>query len=97
MNALPERVSGTYRRIAGRLAEQDKQLHIRWSFWLTLAGHVLWPLAWAVAAVFALGLAKEYWDHRYGSGFCVVDIACNLIGIACAVAASFLLPEELFG
>lgn len=90
-------VSEICRRIADRLAEPDKQLHIRWSFWLTLAAHILWPLAWAVAAVFALGLAKECWDHRHGSGFCFVDIACNLIGIACAVAASFLLPGELFG
>lgn len=81
----------------GRLAEHDKQLHIRWSFWLTLVAYLLWPLAWAVAAVFALGLAKEYWDHRHGSGFCFVDIAGNLIGIGGAVLVSFLLPREIFG
>jgi hypothetical protein len=86
-----------FRKTQACLLERDKQLHMRWSFWMTLAANVLWPPLWAIAAVFALGLTKEFWDHRYGSGFCFIDIACNLIGIAGAIVVVFFLPEGVFG
>ena len=80
-----------------RLSEPDKRLHVCWSFWLTLSAHVLWPLAWAVAAVFLVGLIKECWDQRYGSGFCLVDLASNVIGIFAAATLCTLLPRGVFG
>lgn len=84
------------RQARRRLAEPDKRLHVQWSFWLTLAAHVLWPAAWAIGAVFLVGLAKECWDLRYGSGFCRVDLACNLIGIFAAAALCANLPKGVF-
>jgi len=86
-------VLSTLRR---RLSEEDKRLHVRWSFWMTMAAQVLWPTGWAVAAVFAVGLVKELWDERYGSGFCFVDLACNLIGITAAAMLCAVLPEGVF-
>lgn len=84
------------RALRRRLGEEDKRLHVRWSFWMTMAGHVLWPAGWAVAVVFIVGLAKEFWDQRYGSGFCFVDLACNLIGIVAAAMLCALLPKGVF-
>ena len=44
----------------------------------------------AFGAVFLIGLAKECWDHFYGSGFCWFDMMGNLIGIAAALALGSL-------
>ncbi|WP_114971911.1 hypothetical protein [Rhodoferax ferrireducens] len=63
-----------------KLREEDKVKHMVWSFWLTLAALVLWPAPLAFAAVFLLGLVKECWDYRYGSGFCLFDMMGNFIG-----------------
>jgi hypothetical protein len=30
--------------------------------------------------VFVIGLLKECWDFRFGSGFCFYDMTGNLIG-----------------
>lgn len=51
-----------------------------WSFGLTLGALALWSAALAFTAVLAIGLAKEFWDARYGSGFCWFDMAGNLLG-----------------
>lgn len=79
-----------------KLSERDKRLHMTMSFWMTLSGLFLWPAAWAFFAVFLLGFAKECWDSRYGSGFCVFDLLANLIGSSMAVAIGWLLPGTLF-
>jgi hypothetical protein len=63
-----------------KLREEDKVKHIMWSFWLTLAALMVWPALLAFALVLLLGLAKECWDYRYGSGFCLFDITGNLLG-----------------
>lgn len=63
-----------------KLREEDKVKHMVWSFWLTLGALVLWPAPLAFAAVFLLGLVKECWDYRYGSGFCLFDMTGNFIG-----------------
>ena len=65
-----------------KLREEDKIKHMVWSFWLMVAALVMWPALLALVAVFLLGLAKEFWDYRYGSGFCLFDMMGNLLGIA---------------
>lgn len=77
---------------ATRLSGEDKLEHMRWSFGLTMLASLIWPLYWAVVAVFMLGIAKECWDHRFGSGFCLWDILSNVIGMipACIFAESLL-------
>ncbi len=87
---------GWLKRTQQRLAEPDKRLHVSWSFWLTLLAQILWPAGWAIASVFLVGLIKEFWDHRYGSGFCVIDLTCNLLGIFTAVLLCTFLPQEVF-
>lgn len=89
-------VSEGLTRSRQRLAEPDKRLHIQWSFWLTLAAHVLWPAIWAIGAVFAVGLAKEFWDRCYGSGFCFIDLGCNVIGITAGAVLCAFLPKGVF-
>lgn len=68
------------------IAEEDKRLHMKWSFWLTVGAYVLWPPIGALTLVFLIGLAKECRDHLYGTGFCLLDMACNLVGIAAGAA-----------
>jgi hypothetical protein len=82
--------------IPAKLQEEDKRLHIAWSFWLSLTARILWPAPWAFFAVFLLGLAKECWDSRYGSGFCLFDICANIIGSTFALFFTSLLPGTLF-
>jgi len=77
-----------------KLQEEDKVRHMVWSFWLTLGALLLWSAPLAFAAVFLLGLAKECWDFRFGSGFCLFDMAGNFIGstagLLCGMAFSAL-------
>lgn len=79
-----------------KLGEEDKRLHLLWSFWLTIAACILWPVAWAFTAVFLLGLAKECWDSRFGSGFCFFDMFANLLGSSLALIFTRALPGALF-
>lgn len=82
--------------LPGKLREEDKRLHMLWSFWLMMAACILWPAAWALAAVFLLGLAKECWDSRFGSGFCFFDIFANILGSGLALIFTRALPGALF-
>ncbi len=82
--------------ISNKLMEEDKRLHMTWSFWMTLSALLFWPAIWAFAAVFLIGFAKECWDSRYGSGFCVFDLLANLMGSTFALMFSWLFPGTLF-
>jgi hypothetical protein len=68
------------RLLALKLREEDKVKHMVWSFFLTLAALTVWPAPLAFLAVFVIGLLKECWDFRFGSGFCFYDMTGNLIG-----------------
>jgi len=68
-----------------RLCETDKVQHMVWSFALLVSFQFALGLTMAMVLVFAVGLAKEFWDARYGSGFCLFDMAANMIGIAAGV------------
>ena len=89
-------LSHACRAFNAKLHEEDKRLHMLWSFWLTLAAMILWPPAWAFMGVFLLGLAKECWDSRFGSGFCLFDISANILGSLCAISIAGVLPGMLF-
>lgn len=73
-------LSSFVRAIPAKMQEEDKRKHIVWSFWLILVALLFLPVAEAFIAVFMIGLAKECWDHFYGSGFCLFDILGNLLG-----------------
>ena len=73
-----------------KLREEDKIKHMVWSFWLTLAALLLWSAPLAFTVVFLIGLSKELWDFRYGSGFCWYDMAGNLIGSAGGLLCGFV-------
>ena len=81
--------------LLSKLGEEDKVKHMVWSFWLTLAALAVWSAPFAFTAVFLLGLVKECWDFRFGSGFCFFDMAGNLLGstagLACGLAISALV------
>jgi len=62
--------------------EYDKQQHFFYSLLLLLTTSLVVQLWAAVAVVAAIGLAKECWDHVWGSGFCWVDMLANGLGIA---------------
>ena len=73
-------LSSFVRTILAKMQEEDKRKHIVWSFWLILVALLFLPVAEAFIAVLMIGLAKECWDHFYGSGFCLFDILGNLLG-----------------
>ena len=79
-----------------KLQEKDKRLHMVWSFWLTIVAQILWPTPWAFAAVFMIGFAKECWDARFGSGWCIFDMSANVFGSLVAVIVVSGLPQGLF-
>lgn len=85
-------LSQFFKALPVKLREEDKVKHMVWSFWLTLAALILWPAPLAFAAVFLLGLVKECWDYRYGSGFCLFDMMGNflgsLVGLLCGLGFS---------
>lgn len=64
--------------------ERDKQQH----FWLSLAIVLLaLPLVGfglAVCVSASAGLAKEIWDHYYGTCFCGYDLLADALGIGAA-------------
>ncbi len=97
---IPLFMNGTLRKllvhVCCKFGEPDKRLHMVWSFWLTLAARLLWPMPWAIAVVVLLGLAKECWDARFGSGFCWYDLVSNLAGICVALLITVLLPDGLY-
>ncbi|MCW2313980.1 hypothetical protein [Rhodoferax antarcticus] len=82
--------------LQAKLREEDKIKHMVWSFWLTLAALLLWAAPLAFAVVFLIGLAKECWDFRYGSGFCLFDMAGNLIGSVAGLMCGFVLNALFF-
>lgn len=82
--------------LIGKLHEEDKRLHFVWSFWLLIAARCFWPLAWAAGFVLLLGLAKECWDSRYGSGFCLYDMVANFLGCGCALLLTSFVEFPLF-
>lgn len=82
--------------LPGKLHEDDKRLHFAWSLWLTLAARVIWPPHWAFIAVFLIGLAKEFWDMRFGSGFCFFDLGANLLGSSAALSLAEAFSGPVF-
>lgn len=83
--------------LPAKLREEDKVKHMVWSFWLTLAALMVWPVLLAFAAVFLLGLAKECWDFRYGSGFCLFDMMGNVLGSLGGLLVGFVFSAIFLG
>lgn len=69
-----------------KLREEDKVQHMSWSFGLLLGAMVFMSPMQAFIAIFLVGLVKEFWDFRFGSGFCMYDMVGNLIGCAGGLA-----------
>lgn len=78
--------------LPNKLYEYDKRLHFAWSFWLTVFFRLIWPTEWSLLFVVLLGVGKECWDHRYGSGFCLYDLTANLVGICLALFFTGFFP-----
>ena len=73
-------------QVGDKLREQDKLKHFSVCF---LLQWVFLPWMSVVASIIAtslIGLAKELWDQRYGSGFCWYDMMGNTLGIICGIA-----------
>jgi hypothetical protein len=77
---MTEALEAFFLALPVKLREEDKVKHMVWSFLLTLTGLLVWSVPVTFAGVFLLGLVKECWDFRYGSGFCFFDMMGNLIG-----------------
>ncbi len=66
-----------------KLHEEDKRLHMAWSFWLLLIARILWSAPWAFVAVFLLGFDNSQFilgrhsraDTRLLQGFAQLALA----------------------
>ena len=85
-----------FSHLCAKLREEDKIKHRVWSFWLPLGALVLFSAPLAFGLVFLVGLGKECWDFRYGSGFCWFDMTGNLIGSLAGLVCGFLI-SKIFG
>lgn len=75
--------------------EEDKRQHFGYSFVLLLLA-ALWLNLWSAASlVLLIGLVKEVWDHYWGSGFCWIDMAANVLGILVALPCVWLFAAIL--
>lgn len=63
------------------LHEADKLQHILVSLVLMQMALFIMPFWPAALVVSVIGVAKEVWDHFYGSFFCWRDIYANTFGI----------------
>lgn len=79
-----------------KLREEDKIKHMVWSFWLTLTALLVLSPLLACAAVLLIGLLKECWDYRYGSGFCWFDMTGNLLGIVAGLVCGLVFLAIFF-
>jgi len=79
-----------FRVLPDKLQEEDKVKHMTWSFWLTIMALLVWSAPLAFTAVFFVGFAKECWDSRYGSGFCLFDMVGNFVGIFVGLLCGFV-------
>jgi uncharacterized protein YfiM (DUF2279 family) len=68
----------------GKFSEEDKQKHFYYSFFILLAAYCVLSLLWSIVFTLLVGVAKEVWDHYYGSGYCWWDLLANVIGIVAA-------------
>lgn len=68
-----------------KLKEEDKVKHIAWSFWITAFAMIFLSAQASVLLAFLIGIAKEVWDHFFGSGFCWFDMLGNVVGIVFAL------------
>lgn len=82
-------------RLLRHYHEEDKRQHFTYSFVLLLMS-AFWLNLWAaVSVVLLIGLVKEVWDHFWGSGFCWIDMAANVLGIIGAVPCVWLMSVWL--
>ena len=79
--------------VPAKMREADKRKHIAWSFWLILLALAFMPIASAFVLVFLIGLAKECWDHFFGSGFCLYDMTGNFLGSALGLSVALVLTR----
>lgn len=63
-----------------KLQEEDKIQHMKWSLGLFVGAYLIMSTALAFSLVMCIGLLKEFWDSRFGSGFCYFDMTGNLVG-----------------
>lgn len=73
-------------------SEHDKRQHFWVSLILVMLLAIFLPSLWrAAGAALLIGLAKEVWDHFYGSGFCWFDMVANCAGVAAGLVIVCLL------
>jgi len=75
--------------------EYDKRQHFFYSLALMLVATLVLQIWGAALVVVLIGLAKECWDHYWGSGFCWLDMLANTMGIA-AGSILFWLVDFVF-
>jgi hypothetical protein len=79
-----------YSALRQKALEKDKQQHFLYSFLIFVVLSSIFTPATSCALTLLIGLAKEVWDHYFGSGFCWYDMSANFVGIIFALLVSQL-------
>ncbi|WP_417522373.1 hypothetical protein [Marinobacter sp.] len=77
--------------------EYDKRQHFFYSLALMLVAALVLQIWGAALVVVLIGLAKECWDHYWGSGFCWLDMLANTMGIAAGSVIVWLFEYVFAG
>jgi len=88
-----------FRLLLRHSREYDKRQHFFYSLVLMLAASVFWGAMLGALIVALIGLAKECWDHFWGSGYCWLDMLANMLGILAAgliYCAGWVLLKGLY-
>ena len=91
---------GSYKTLLVKLKESDKLKHFWVCFFLQIAFLPWLSVLASIGLALLIGILKECWDQRYGSGFCWYDMLANILGIAAGVIIYVLVsgsvwPENL--
>lgn len=77
--------------IIHRLSETDKHQHIAVSCAIMMTSLFFMGVMSSFVITFAIGIIKEIWDKKYGSGFCWYDVLANTVGMVLAIAMHQLI------
>jgi len=84
VRSIGSHISRSYNSCLQFCCERDKQQHFWLSMVIVLLALFIVGFGPAVLISASAGLAKEIWDHYYGSGFCRYDLLADALGIGAA-------------
>ncbi len=87
---------GLYNLLLVKLKESDKLKHFWVCFFLQIFFLPWLSVLASIGLALLIGILKECWDQRFGSGFCWYDMLANILGIGAGVIVYLLARSLIF-